>query len=140
MVIVRGILLCCLFDLDQIDVRARRFRPARIVFSLRRAASARRFLLVRTFSRLVPRRPPDVSAPVRFSRFVARFLPDAPVGPAGFRLCFALLVRRLFPSVSSPILSRIALSALTILSLFRWVLLYSTNNFALGVLLGKPSH
>ena len=64
------------------------------------------------FSPFVARHPPDVSAPpVPFSRFVARHSPDALVCPSGFPLRRALFVRRLFPSVPSPVLSLSALPA-----------------------------
>ena len=64
------------------------------------------------FSRFVARHPPNVSAPpVPFSRFVAGHSPDAPVCPSVFPLRRALLFRRLFLSVPSPVLSRFALPA-----------------------------
>ena len=107
------------------------FPLLRNVFPFRRAPSARRFhprpcqfsrFVARhppdfsapsvPFSRFVARHPPVVSAPpVPFSRFVARFSPDAPVCPSGFPLRRALLVRRLFPSVPSPVLPLFALPA-----------------------------
>ena len=84
----------CQFSRFRRAPSARRFRPFRAVFPFRRAPSARRF------------RPP-----VPFSRFVARFSPDAPVCPSGFPLRRALLVQRLFPSVPSPVLPLFALPA-----------------------------
>ena len=84
------------------------------------------------FPRFVARCPSDVPPPVPFSRFVVRCLPDACVDLSFFPMRRTLLVLRLYPSVPPPILTLVAISALTALSsFFRRVLLHSTNNFAL---------
>ena len=97
-----------------------------------RALPAQCFFRPVPFSRFVVRCPPKVSVPsVSFSRFVLRCSPDAPVCPSRFPLRRALLVRHLFTSIPSLFLSRVALSALTVLPFFCQVLLCSTNHFAI---------
>ena len=86
------------------------------------------------FFRFIAHHSRDYSVPpVPFSRFVARCSLDVRFCPTGFPLGCVLLIWRLFPSIPSPVLSRVAHFALTVLSNFHRVLLYSTNNLALLV-------
>ena len=72
------------------------------------------------FSRFIAHHSRDVSVPpVPFSSFVARCSPDIRVCTTGFAMGCALLIRRLFSSILSPVLSRVAHFALTVLSNFR---------------------
>ena len=92
-------------------------RAVRLTFqscSFRRALFARNFRPARAF-------------------FSLRCAPFAQLSHSSVRFLLrrALLVRRLFLSIPSPVLSRVALFVLTALSFFHRVLLYSTNNFAM---------
>ena len=69
------------------------------------------------FSRLVARRPSDVSKPpVHFFPLLRALSARLSVRPSGFPLRRPLLVRGHFPSVPSSVLSRMALFALTAIS------------------------